>query len=243
MSYSIIFENVTKHYKSYHELKGGIKNFIVNFFKFRKKVDIHEILKNVTFTIKEGESVAIVGKNGAGKSTVLKLICGIEKPTSGYIKTKGKILPILELGSGFHPDLTGKENIILNAVLLGLRRKEVLLYIKDIIEFSGLGEFIEEPIRTYSTGMLARLGFSIVSHIPGDIILIDEVLAVGDIEFQKKCIDRMLELKKSGKTIVLVSHNISDIYTICDRAIWLKNKSVYIDGSVDRVISSYQKEE
>lgn len=235
----ISLTGVSKVYSVNPHLKGGVKNFIVNLPKILKSTEFFTVFENININIYKGESVAIIGKNGAGKSTLLSIISGIEKPTSGKVYVKGKVIPMLELGAGFHPDLTGRENIFLNAVLLGMRREEVKRIFDRIVEFSELDSFIDEPVRVYSSGMLARLGFSIAVHVQGDIFIIDEVLAVGDKDFQAKCIDKIKQLNKSGKTIILVSHSISDIQKVCKRVIWINNKSVYMDGNTEDVLREY----
>src|SRR5262245_11469936 len=164
-------------------------------------------LKNVTFRLEQGETLGLIGGNGAGKSTLLSLICGLGSPNSGTIKVNGRVAPLLELGSGFHPDLTGRENIFLNASLLGITRKQTLEQFDSIVEFSGIREFIEEPIRTYSSGMNMRLAFSVAVHVDPDILVIDEVLGVGDQEFQSRCFDRLQLFRKTGKTLLFVSHS------------------------------------
>jgi len=217
----IIFENVTKSYHLYHKVIGGFKNFLFNLPAAISslKSSSFKALHNISFEVYRGETVGIIGRNGAGKSTILGLIAGVLKPSSGRVIVEGRISPLLELGAGFNLELTGRENIILNGVLLGLTRAEVLNRMPDIIEFSELWDFIDQPIRVYSSGMLARLGFSVAIHTAPEILLVDEILSVGDVEFQKKCYERMLGFKKSGITIVLVSHNPTDIEKFCDRAL------------------------
>ena len=175
--------------------------------------------------MKKGETLGIIGKNGAGKSTILGLIAGVLRPNTGRVMVNGRISPLLELGAGFHPELTGRENIMLKGVLIGLTRSEVLKKIDEIIEFSELDDFIDQPVRIYSSGMLARLGFSIVASLDPEILLIDEILAVGDMDFQKKCIQRMTAFKKRGVTIIFVSHNLASVENICDRLLWIENHS------------------
>lgn len=237
----IIFENVSKSYPLYHHVTRGVKNFL---FHLPKAVNSlknlrFEALRDISFEVYKGETFGIIGRNGAGKSTTLSLIAGVLKPSKGRIIVKDKILPLLELGGGFHPELTGKENIILNGVLLGLTRADVKSKMDKITEFSELGDFIEQPIRTYSSGMLARLGFSVIAHLDPEILLIDEILAVGDLEFQKKCIDKMMGFKKSGVTMVFVSHSMKDIERICDRVAWIDNHSIKMMGNPEVVVKAY----
>lgn len=237
----IIFDNVSKTYPLYHSVTGGIKNFLFHFPSAVKEIknSKFEALKDVSFEIYKGETFGIIGKNGAGKSTTLGLIAGVLKPSKGNIVVNGRISPLLELGAGFHPELNGRENIVLNGVLMGLTRGEILKRLNDIIEFSGLGHFIGQPIRVYSSGMLARLGFSVVAHLEPEILLIDEVLAVGDNEFQKKCIDKMMDFKKKRVTIVFVSHSMVDIERICDRVAWIDNHTIRTIGNATDVIHRY----
>lgn len=237
----IVLDNVSKSYLLYHHITGGIKNFLFNLPEALNSMrnNRFEALKDISFKVHKGETLGIIGRNGAGKSTLLGLIAGVLKPTNGKIIVNGKISPLLELGGGFHPELTGRENIMFNGVLLGLTRADVLRKINKIIKFSELEEFIEQPIRTYSSGMLARLGFSVVAHLDPDILLIDEILAVGDMEFQKKCIDKMMGFKKSGVTIVFVSHSMPDILRICDRVLWIDNHIARTIGAPEEIVGSY----
>jgi lipopolysaccharide transport system ATP-binding protein len=237
----IIFDNVSKNFPLYHHLTGGIKNFLFNLPKALNSMrnNRFEALKDISLTVHKGETLGIIGRNGAGKSTILGLMAGVLKPSAGGITVKGQVAPLLELGSGFHPELTGRENIMLNGVLLGLTRAEVFKKINEIIEFSELDKFIDQPIRVYSSGMLARLGFSVVAHLDPDILLIDEILAVGDLEFQKKCIDKMMSFKKSGATIVFVSHSMPDVKRICDRVAWIDNHAIKAIGLPGDVVFSY----
>jgi len=240
MEKAIIFEKVSKSYPRYHQIIG-IKNFLFHLPTALSslKNTRYEVLKDISFEVYKGESFGIIGRNGVGKSTTLGLIAGVLKPDSGRIVVNGRISPLLELGGGFHPELTGRENIILNGVLLGMTRAEVLKRMDEIIEFSGLGEFIDQPLRTYSSGMYARLGFSVIAHLDPEILLIDEVLAVGDIDFQKKCLDKMLDFRKRGVTIVFVSHSMDDIEKICDRAMWLGDRRIREIGMTSEIISHY----
>ena len=190
------FKDVTKYYTLLNT--GGIKVFLFNLFKNIKEIRENKILalSNISFTIKDKDVVGIIGKNGAGKSTTLGLIAGVLAPSKGEVRVNGKVAPLLELGAGFHPDLSGRENIILNGILLGMRKREILSKLESIINFSEIGEFIDQPIRIYSSGMLSRLGFSVAIHTNPDILLIDEVLSVGDFKFQQKSKDKIYEFKK-----------------------------------------------
>jgi len=237
----IVFENVSKSYPLYHHIRGGIKNCLFNLPKAMSafKAPHFEALKDISFEVKQGESLGIIGKNGAGKSTLLGLIAGVLKPNKGKVTIRGRVSPLLELGAGFHPDLTGKENIMLNGVLMGLSRNEVYRKLDEIIYFSELEDFIDQPIRTYSSGMLARLGFSVVSSLDPELLLIDEVLAVGDSQFHKKCIQRMLDFKQAGVTIVFVSHSMENVLRICSRAMWIHNHRRKMLGDTESVVTNY----
>lgn len=239
----ISFKNVYKSYPFYHHITGGLKHFLFNFPKAVKmmKEAKHDAIQGISFDIKEGESVAFVGRNGAGKSTTLGLIAGVLKANSGEVVVDGRISPLLELGGGFHPELTGRANIKLNGVLLGLTRKQVEEKLNEIIEFSELGLYIDHPIRTYSSGMLARLGFSVIAHLDPQILLIDEVLAVGDASFQAKCIKKIQKFKEKGITIILVSHSAGHAEAICERAIWVDNHKIKMDGPSSEVIKAYME--
>ena len=237
----IVFDRVSKSYPLYHHVTGGLKHFLFNLPKWLDslKNSRFEALRDISFEVYKGESLGIIGRNGAGKSTALGLITAVLKPSQGRVIVRGRISPLLELGAGFYPELTGRENIVLNGVILGLTRAAVFDKMEDIIRFSELDEFIDQPIRTYSSGMLARLGFSVVSSLDPEILLIDEILAVGDIDFQKKCLDRMTGFKKSGVTIVFVSHAMEHIKMICDRVIWIENHSLKMIGDPEDIVASY----
>ena len=197
-------------------------------------------LRDVSFSVERGESLAIVGHNGAGKSTLLSLVAGVAQPTSGTVKVDGRIAALLELGSGFHPDMTGAENLILNASLMGMNRKEVIAKYDRIVDFSGLGDFISEPIRTYSTGMMMRLAFSIAIHADPQIVILDEVLAVGDAEFQAKCRAAIEAMRTEGRTLLFVSHAAADVRRMCDRAVWLDHGRLMMKGPAGEVIDAYE---
>ena len=240
----IVFDHVYKSYLLYKHITGGAKELLLHFPRVLRSIknSRYEALKDMSFAVNKGEAFGIIGRNGAGKSTILGLIAGVLKPTEGRVVVKGRASALLELGAGFHPELTGRENILLNGIILGLTRAKVLSKLDEIIEFSELGEFIDQPIRVYSNGMLARLGFAVVAHLDPDILLIDEILAVGDAEFQKKCIDKMMGFKKSEVTIVFVSHSMPDVERICDRVAWIDNHTIRIIGSTDAVVFSYAQQ-
>lgn len=202
--------------------------------------DVVWSLKDVSFDIKHGEAVGIIGGNGAGKSTLLKLLSRVTAPTSGTIKVKGKIASLLEVGTGFNPELTGRENIYLNGAILGMRKKDIARHFDEIVDFSGVERYIDTPVKRYSSGMYVRLAFAVAAHLETDIMIIDEVLAVGDAEFQKKCMGKMSEVSsEQGRTILFVSHNINAIKKLCSKAIWLDKGRVYADGNVNVVANQY----
>lgn len=197
-------------------------------------------LRNVSFHVEDGESLALVGSNGAGKSTLLSLAAGLTFPDQGKVTVNGRIAALLELGSGFHPDLTGAENLVLNAALLGLSRRKTDSLFDRIVEFSGIGEFIDDPLRTYSTGMIMRLAFSVAIQCEPDILLIDEVLAVGDASFQEKSKAALANFRRAGKSMLFVSHSAAAVRGMCDRAIWIDHGAVMMDGGVEDVLDAYQ---
>ena len=238
--YSIEVKNVTKKFKVYYDKPNTLKERLV-FWK-NNKAEERTVLEDINVKIKRGDTVALIGVNGSGKSTLLKLMTKIIYPTKGEIITRGKLTSLLELGAGFHQDFTGRENIYFNASIFGLTRNEIEKKIDDIIEFSELGEFIDNPVRTYSSGMYMRLAFSIAINVDAEILLIDEILAVGDQHFQDKCFHKLTELKESEKTIVIVSHSLNSIKNLCNRAIWINKGHVEMDGKADKVIEEYLKE-
>lgn len=221
--------------------RPGFKEFMVNLPKFIKRNpnSYFWALKGVSFKVNNGECLGIIGKNGAGKSTLLSLILGTIYPTRGDVKVSQKVTPLLELGAGFHPDLTGRENILINGVLLGLTKDEVMKRAEDIIVFSEIVEFIDMPVRTYSSGMYLRLAFSVAIHIDPKLLLIDEILAVGDEAFQKKSKDALIGLIKGGVTTVFVSHSMPAVKEICDRVIWLDGGEIKSEGEPEKVVGEY----
>jgi ABC-type polysaccharide/polyol phosphate transport system ATPase subunit len=226
--------------KSYHRHAGQmlLRNHLTQFFR-RERLERFFALKRVSFTLDKGESLAVIGSNGAGKSTLLGLVAGLSKPDEGTVQVNGQVAALLELGSGFHYDLTGRENVRLNAALLGLSRKRANQAFEAIVEFSGIGEFIDEPLRTYSTGMVMRLAFAVAVHTDFQVLLIDEVLAVGDAAFQAKCFEKLHEFRNSGKTLLCVSHASGMVQQLCDRALWLDHGELIMSGSVAEVSAAY----
>ena len=226
--YSIIVQNVSKTFKVYPDKGYTLKERFLHFN--RNQYLEHTVLKNISFNIRKGEAIGLIGENGAGKSTMLKLLSKIIYPNSGSIQIKGRVACLIELGAGFHPDMTGRENIYANAAIFGLNKMEIDGRIDDIIRFSELEESIDNPVRTYSSGMYMRLAFSIAINVDADILLIDEILAVGDAAFQSKCFNKLHDIKNAGTTVVLVSHSLSQIEAICDRCIWFKDGIIEKNG-------------
>jgi lipopolysaccharide transport system ATP-binding protein len=237
----IVFENVSKCYPLYQHLKGGMKDFLFHLPQAAKRLRNSrlQVLDRISFEVKRGETLGIIGNNGSGKSTTLGLIAGVLSPSNGRVIVRGRVSPLLELGGGFHPDLTGRENIILNGVLLGMRRFEILARMDEIIAFSEIGEFVDMPIRIYSSGMLARLGFSVVACMDPEILLVDEILAVGDVNFQQKCMNRILDFKTRGVTMVMVSHAMGDILKMCDSVAWIEGHRIRKQGSAAEIVELY----
>ena len=238
---SIIVDDVYKSFNVYYDKANTMKEKLLFLFS-RNRKEKRMVLQGINAKIKKGEVVALIGTNGSGKSTLLKLLTKIIYPNKGTIETKGKLTSLLELGAGFHPDFSGRENIYFNASIFGLTRKEIESRLDDIIEFSELGSFIDNPVRTYSSGMYMRLAFSVAINVDADILLIDEILSVGDEHFQNKCFDKMLELKKEGKTMVFVTHSMGAVKRLCDRTMWLQNGKIRMDGKTEDVVPKYIEE-
>jgi lipopolysaccharide transport system ATP-binding protein len=234
---AVSFRNVSKTF-SRHAGQMLLRNRIKHVFDRQRSAPFYA-LKNVSFDLPCGESLALIGSNGAGKSTALALIAGMAYPSSGEVTVNGRTAALLELGSGFHPDLTGTENIYLNASLLGFSERQVKSLFSEIVEFADIGDFVEEPIRTYSSGMVVRLAFAVAVNIDPDILIIDEVLAVGDAAFQAKCFDRIRSFRQRGKTFVCVSHSKALLMDICDTAIWLDRGEMMMHDSIEKVFEAY----
>lgn len=236
----IIVNNVSKIFYVFMDKANSLKEKML-FWK-RNKRETREVIKDINLTIKNGEAVALIGVNGSGKSTLLKLMTKIIYPTKGEIVTNGKLTSLLELGAGFHPDFSGRENIYFNASIFGLTKKQIDARLEEIIEFSELRDFIDNPVRTYSSGMFMRLAFAVAINVDADILLVDEILSVGDQHFQEKCLNKMKELKAQGKTMVFVTHSLGSARELCDRAVWLNKGHIQLDGDVNEVIDEYLKE-
>ncbi len=237
---AIHVEHVDKSFNVYYDKTNTMKEKLL--FWNRTKREVRQILKDISLEIKKGEVVGLIGVNGSGKSTLLKLMTKIIYPNKGKIETNGKLTSLLELGAGFHPDFSGRENIYFNASIFGLTRKEIDRRMEQIIEFSELKDFIDNPVRTYSSGMYMRLAFSVAINVDADILLIDEILSVGDQHFQEKCFQKIEDLKKEGKTIVFVTHGMESVERFCTRAVWLHQGSIKMDGETKTVIKQYLEE-
>jgi lipopolysaccharide transport system ATP-binding protein len=240
MSAAVSFDHVSKRFVLRHERAYTVLESMIGLVKpARRRTEEFWALRAVSFEIRGGETFGIIGPNGAGKSTVLKLMARILEPTSGEVTVRGRISPLLELGAGFHPELTGRENVYLNAALFGVSQAEAQDRYDEIVEFSELRDFIDAPLKHYSSGMYMRLGFAVAANIIPDILLVDEILAVGDEAFQRKCLSKIEEFRREGRTIVFVSHDLDTVRRICHRALWLDQGLVQAVGSTDSVIDSY----
>ncbi len=234
---AIEVNNITKQFKVFVDRGGTLKERVL--FSKRRKYEYRQVLRGVSFEVKKGEAVGLIGHNGCGKSTTLKLLTKIIYPDSGSIEMQGRVSSLIELGAGFHPDLSGRENIYINASIFGLSRKEIDARLEDIIAFSELEDFIDNPVRTYSSGMYMRLAFSVAINVDAEILLIDEILAVGDANFQSKCFNKLREIKAKGTTIVIVSHSLGQIEQICERSIWIHEGVVREEGTPREVHPIY----
>ncbi|MDE7312704.1 MAG: ABC transporter ATP-binding protein [Eubacterium sp.] len=234
--YAITVRDLVKRFKVYQDRTYSVKDRLL----FRKnKYEERTVIQGISFQVKKGEAVGLIGHNGCGKSTTLKLLTRIIYPDKGSIQINGRVSSLLELGAGFHPDMTGRENIYINAAIFGLARKEIDRRIPDMIRFSELEAFIDHPVRTYSSGMYMRLAFAVAIHVDAEVLLIDEILAVGDVNFQQKCFDKLKSLKKENTTIVVVSHSLGQIEEICDRTIWIDQGKIREDGHPKEVHEKY----
>jgi ABC-type polysaccharide/polyol phosphate transport system ATPase subunit len=235
----IRFENVSKTF-AWHGGRQLLRGYLAGLFR-RPQDEVFHALREVSFQVNDGESLAVIGSNGAGKTTLLSLVAGVAFPDSGRVTVSGSIAPLLELGSGFHYDLTGRENIHLNAAMLGLHRAQVEDRLEQIIDFSGIREFIDEPVRTYSSGMNMRLAFAVAIESDPEILIVDEVLAVGDHAFQARCLERIRDFHERGKMLLAVSHAAATIRELCQRAIWLDHGRLLMDGDTASVVAAYER--
>jgi ABC-type polysaccharide/polyol phosphate transport system ATPase subunit len=242
MSAMIEVSHITMDFRMDRNRTTNLKEYVVNLLTGKRRVEMFHALDDVTFSVPRGSVTGLIGPNGAGKSTILKVISGIYRPTSGSVQVGGQIVPMLELGSGFDADLSGRENILLNGAILGYSRDFLMDRMDEIIRYSELGDFIHMPLKTYSSGMLARLAFSIAAVVEPDVLIVDEILSVGDEHFQRKSRARMMEMMTGGATVLFVSHNLSQLRQMCDRVIWLDHGRIRMDGDPDTVLDLYAAE-
>ncbi|WP_314139505.1 ABC transporter ATP-binding protein [uncultured Plantibacter sp.] len=232
-------QDVSKKFRLYHERNQSLKSAIM-----RRKVSVHEdfwALRDITFDVPTGSTFGLIGSNGSGKSTLLKCLAKILYPETGTITANGKVAALLEVGSGFHPELSGRENVFLNGSILGMSRKEIQRKFDEIVDFSGVEQFIDQPVKNYSSGMYVRLGFAVAINVDPDILVVDEVLAVGDAEFQQKCFQKFEDFKAAGKTVILVSHSMGSVKSMCDHAAWINKGNLELVGRADPVIAAYEQ--
>jgi len=232
-------KNLNKTFKLPHEAHSGVKQYLINILKRKRGYELQHVLKDISFEIEEGDFFGIVGRNGSGKSTLLKLMANIYTPDTGSVSIDGSLIPFIELGVGFNPELTGRENVFLNGALLGFSRKEMKIKYDSIVEFSELERFMDQKLKNYSSGMQVRLAFSIAIQAKGDILLLDEVLAVGDAAFQQKCFDYFEQLKKEKKTVILVTHDMSAVKRFCNKALLIENGLIKLHGTPEEVADQY----
>lgn len=237
---AIRLEGVTQRYRVISERPDTLRELFARFFRHTTSFHDFDALKDVSFSVHRGEVVGIIGRNGSGKSTTLKIIAGVYRPTAGRVEVNGTVAPLIELGAGFHPELTGRENILLSGLLMGYSKREMQARQESIIEFAGIGDFIDAPIKQYSSGMYLRLAFSVATEVNPDILVVDEILAVGDLGFQKKCNERLRRFQAAGKTILLVTHSLADIMAMCDRAMYLEKGQIMFDGPAEDAIEMYK---
>jgi ABC-type polysaccharide/polyol phosphate transport system ATPase subunit len=242
MSYDqpvIRLENVTQRFRVIHERPDTMRELFSRMFRHNASFHDFEAVKNASLEIMRGQSLGIIGRNGSGKSTLLKIMAGVYQPTSGTVDVNGTLAPLIELGAGFHHELTGRENILLNGLLMGYSKKEMLERQQSIIEFADIGEFIDAPVKQYSSGMYMRLAFSVATEVDPQILLVDEILSVGDIGFQEKCFERISKFREAGKTIVMVTHQMDNVKRICERAVLIDHGSILVDGTPGEAIALF----
>jgi ABC-type polysaccharide/polyol phosphate transport system ATPase subunit len=235
----IRLDNVTQRFRVIQERPDTVRELFSRMFRHNASFHDFEAVKNATFEVPRGQSLGLIGRNGSGKSTLLKIIAGVYRPTSGTVEVHGTLAPLIELGAGFHHELTGRENILLNGLLMGYSKKEMMERQQSIINFADIGEFIDAPVKQYSSGMYMRLAFAVATEVDPQILLVDEILAVGDIGFQEKCFERIHRFRESGKTIVMVSHDMAQVQAHCERAILIDHGSIMVDGTPEEAVSVY----
>ncbi len=239
MSSSLVVDHLVKEFNLQHAASGSLKGILLSIIRYRTRIERFRALDDINLTISPGETVALLGSNGSGKSTLLGIVAKVLKPTSGGVTCHGRVAPLLQLGVGFHPDLTGMENITFNGIILGLTKTEVQQRMDDIIAFSELEQFIDAPVHSYSSGMILRLGFSVAVHTQPDVLLIDEALAVGDEAFQQKCLQKIRQFQQQNCTIILVSHDMHQVRDVATRCIWMRKGKVVADGAPEPTINDY----
>jgi lipopolysaccharide transport system ATP-binding protein len=236
----IRLENVTQRFRVIHERPDTVRELFSKIFRHSSSYHDFEAVKNVSFDIPHGQAVGIIGRNGSGKSTLLKIIAGVYRPSKGTVTVNGTLAPLIELGAGFHHELTGRENILLNGLLMGYSKRDMLERQQAIIDFADVGEFIDAPVKQYSSGMYMRLAFAVAIEVDPQILVLDEILAVGDMGFQQKCFQRIRRFRESGKTILLVTHSMAVVEEHCDRAILIDHGNIIVDGRADEAIAMYR---
>jgi ABC-type polysaccharide/polyol phosphate transport system ATPase subunit len=235
----IRLQNVTQRFRVIQERPDTLRELFSKMFRHQSSFHDFEAVKNASFEVPRGQTLGIVGRNGSGKSTLLKIIAGVYKPTSGEVEVKGSLAPLIELGAGFHHELTGRENILLNGLLMGYSKREMLERQQRVIDFAEIGDFIDSPVKQYSSGMYMRLAFAVATEVDPQILVVDEILGVGDMSFQEKCFERIRNFRKAGKTILLVTHNLDDVEEHCDRALLIDQGVILADGAPQEIIATY----
>jgi ABC-type polysaccharide/polyol phosphate transport system ATPase subunit len=235
----IRLENVTQRFRVIQERPDTVRELFSRMFRHNASFHDFEAVKNASLEIPRGQSLGLIGRNGSGKSTLLKIMAGVYKPTSGTVEVNGTLAPLIELGAGFHHELTGRENILLNGLLMGYSKKEMMERQQSIIDFADIGDFIDAPVKQYSSGMYMRLAFSVATEVDPQILLVDEILTVGDIGFQEKCFKRIHRFRESGKTIIMVTHDMAQVQTHCERVILIDHGSIMVDGTPEEAVSVY----
>lgn len=236
----IRLENITQRFRVIQERPDTLRELFSKLFRHQSHYHDFDAVKNVSFEVPRGQMLGLIGRNGSGKSTLLKIVAGVYRPTAGKVEVRGSLAPLIELGAGFHHELTGRENILLNGLLMGYSRRQMQEREERIVEFAEIGDFIDAPVKQYSSGMYMRLAFSVATEIEPDILLIDEILAVGDLSFQQKCFERIQSFRRAGKTIIFVSHLMNQVGKYCDRVILIDHGSIMADGHPDEVIPIYE---